>query len=361
MIVVAQFGCTTRTSTLPGEIFDAGSIYETDDHAFSHTFEIRNTTDRVVKLLSESHTCTCTKVDFAPRTLLPGETTRLKLAINLPYSYAKQTISSVVKTDHPGLPEWQYSLSYEFFPRARVLTDVVDLGRFAPTGGAQATARSSQLVVEAFADPGRPEPIAPGPLIVPEGLVATIDGRPEITELVGGKRRLRWTIDVAADLRAAGAGGCSGILRIPFAGLREVTARVIWSVDAAITCAPAQVHFGLVGSERKTKRVVLRSRDDKPFRLTVPASRADKSSPEVIEIPPTDGSSSGASATTHIVELALAGPFDASRQTLSGSIILETDSIDAPKLLIPWSAFLVPCVGAGLPPAFPASQQEIPR
>ena len=360
LVVVIPAGCTTRTMTQPGEAFDAGSLYEADDHAYSHTFEVRNTTDRVVEVQGETHSCACTKVDFTPTTLKPGETTRLKLVVALPYSYAKQTLTSVVKTNDPKFPEWSYSLSYEFFPRARMLSDVVDLGRFALSGGVLDITNPPQLVVvEAFTATSSREMPAPGPIVVPEGLTAAIDPSPEIIDLVGGMRRLRWTIRVAADPRSAGAGSYSGILRVRLAGLREVTTRVAWSVDTAVTCSPAQIHFGVVGRERKSRRVILRSRDSKPFRLSLPPSKEAEFAPAVVEIP-TKGSAANGASSTHTIEITISGPFDHLRQTLSGSIVLDTDMIATPKLLIPWSAFIRSDVQAELPTNLPF-QQDAPR
>ena len=120
-------GCSGEISRPLGKVFDAGAVFADATPVISHRFTITNTTKRPVKILEETHSCTCTAVEVEHRLLNPGESMVLKMSVRVPTGYSEYDISCTLKTDHPTLPNWDYRIRYRTFPRARVISDRITL------------------------------------------------------------------------------------------------------------------------------------------------------------------------------------------------------------------------------------------
>ncbi len=72
-MIISCVGCDVVRVGPPGEVFDAGPIFAGAREPLTHRYQVTNTTGRTVRILDESHSCTCTKVEVEKKTLQPGE------------------------------------------------------------------------------------------------------------------------------------------------------------------------------------------------------------------------------------------------------------------------------------------------
>lgn len=164
LIVAAGPGCSRTTSgTAPGETHDAGPVFGVVAKSLTHRFEVVNSTDRPVRVLGESHSCTCTVVELERGVLQPGQSVPLTLRVDLPLGHAGREVSCLVETDHPRFPEWAYKLKYTNYPKAQVVPERLDLGVIALGNEERSRGRSSELphttaCPETYAPPDRNSP-----------------------------------------------------------------------------------------------------------------------------------------------------------------------------------------------------------
>jgi len=122
-------GCRVE-SALPGGAFDAGPLFSSSTPMLVHEFRVTNTTGKAVRILNETHSCTCTSVAFAPKQLAPGESAPLEVKVRVPDGYSERKIHVTLKTDHPKFPSWTYEVQFVSYPEARIVPDRIELGSF---------------------------------------------------------------------------------------------------------------------------------------------------------------------------------------------------------------------------------------
>lgn len=73
ILLVSCLGCDKNREGAPGEVYDAGPVLA-GTASLRHQFRVVNTTDRTIRIIDESHSCTCTAIDLRAVSLRPGET-----------------------------------------------------------------------------------------------------------------------------------------------------------------------------------------------------------------------------------------------------------------------------------------------
>lgn len=131
-LAVALFtanGCLINKDKQPEvNAFDAGTIFSSETPTLSHVFNVRNLSNRTVKILGENHSCSCTKVNLERAILKPGSSVQLTMTVKVPIAYSIQEISCVVKTDHPQYAEWPYRLKFTSYPEASIEPRIIEFG-----------------------------------------------------------------------------------------------------------------------------------------------------------------------------------------------------------------------------------------
>ncbi len=324
----------------PGELYEAGAVFADVSPVISRTFRVTNTTGQRVRILGETHSCTCTSIELQKAVLEPGQSIPLEMTVRVDPDYAKLDIVCVVKTDHPKFPEWMYGIRYTSYPRGRIVPGPIDLGLYgvdrrgqmAPAPGNDGKA----FWLELFAPGGDvlPEPaIAPSP----DGIAAEIGPPTPIESLEGGASRRRYPLTIRPTVVDGAAGAHSRDLTIRSGDRILASSQVHWDFRGPYVCTPSQVHFGMVdgGDARKSARVIVRASDGEAFRVL----SFESGSPSVAIL--LDGEDPGA-APQHVFELTLSIPTDSRTQALSGVARIRTDREGSPEIRMPWSAFVRP-------------------
>lgn len=188
-------GCSASGTQL-GETVDLGLVFFTRQPDLSHTFQVRNVTDRTVEILGESHTCTCTAVELDRRTLRPGESTTVRMNVRIPRDLGRQGVSCRVLTDHPDHPEWLYQIVYDAMPEARVDPMRIDLGSVDLTQDSTSrTPPRAAASLETYTPPGR-EPAELTNVSSSGRLRVAVGEAERVDELPRGVRRTRFPLIV---------------------------------------------------------------------------------------------------------------------------------------------------------------------
>ena len=322
-------GCSTRPAGPPGESFDAGPTFAARTPVVKHTFQVTNTTGRTVRILDESHTCTCTKVDLERRTLKPGETVGLTMTVNVPQGYSKLDLGSAVQTDHPGFPVWRYQLRFESFPTVRIVPDRINLGSIDSGGsGGQGEAH-----VEVYAPAGADLPRLKG-VTAGEGVTAVLGRDPTFDVLENGVRRARYPVEIALDGAPRSDGLSYRELTVGTASGLPASAMIVWSCTLPVRCSPPQVHFGMVaaGDLPKAADVLIASPGGVAFKV-----KSSDGGSDLVRVDDLDAGNE--TSSKHRIKLTLSALGAEPSQALSGSVRLRTDLPEMPEVLVPWSAF----------------------
>lgn len=127
LLVTCVAGCEHRA---PGERFSAGYIFPEKESTLTHALVVKNTTDRAVEVLRIEKTCTCTSFELDRYRLGRGETAKLTLRIDVNKGYMHKTAACVLKTDHPEVKDWPYTVEFVSAPFAVAEPDALNLGRW---------------------------------------------------------------------------------------------------------------------------------------------------------------------------------------------------------------------------------------
>lgn len=333
-------GCSRGASETLGESFDAGAVFLESTPKITHAFRLSHRSDRTVTIKDIKRSCACTAAVVGKKTIAPGEAVALTMTVDAKPIYSNQSVVCTLETDHPTQPEWTYRLSFRTYPRVRFDAATIDLGELPDSPEADAKSGAGKAVWLETYEPATQLPVAAAPfdLDCRPPLSASVGGEPD-TEFIedGTVRRSRHPVRVAID-PSAGREGPSGT----YTG--TVTARtgpkaiastvVIWSRKAPLEVSPPNLSFGLVNrpGDRSSRKVILRSRDDRPFRVLSVAGGAE----DVAATGPDPGKPTGP-APTQVVELTFRrGP--ASRRFATGQAVIRTDHPEMPSLRVSWSA-----------------------
>jgi hypothetical protein len=333
----ALVACTGNPGPAPPDAsFDAGAVFASQTRRLIHEFRVKNSTDRVVRILSERHSCDCAKVTLERRELRPSESAALQIEVTIPPVYSNREVTCVLETDLPEHPDWVYRIKFEGFPNARIVPDRIDLGTrvaappTAALNGDSTTTTSAWLEVYApRAESARARPsLGPVPPECNVDLGEGVDMEPGFP----GVRVTRYPISIRLDRAGSSPGLFVRPCGVSLDGNPGASALVFWTVRAPVVCEPSFLHFGSVtpAEPAPSQRVRLRSTDGIPFRiLSVNQSPLIKIEHETRPSEP---------SIDHSLSLRLSLPRDSSR-AVSGSLLIRLDRLDSPDVLVPWSAF----------------------
>jgi hypothetical protein len=331
-------GCARQTADPPGEIFDAGDVFCDARSSVQHVFIIPNTTAHPVKLIEETHSCTCTTADIELRSLQPGESTPLSLRVPVPSEYRSFSASAIVKTDAPDHSDWRYELRFQAYPPGRLLPDRIDLGSWQHSNGAaNNTSRMPPTIfLEVFKSPND-KTISRFQIRNPAAEVEVqIGNDPAIDLLSKSIKRLRYPVT----LRLRGplnAGHYARAINIQIgASMWPARALITWNVSGPITSNPSCVSFGSVRADSGASRalILIKSKDRKPFVI----KNIKSDSPLVVGREQETAISHAIGVRT--VELLFRPPNRDNRKYLSGIIRINTNVDGATACQVGWAAFI---------------------
>jgi uncharacterized protein DUF1573 len=327
-------GCAERKAAPPGGIFDAGPVFAHRTPVLTHRFHIKNSTDRKVNIISESHSCSCANVNISEPALEPGGSADLTLIVNVPRDYGKRHITCDVKTDHPTFPEWAYHLEFESYPRAALAPDPVQLGTYhmgsRPASKTEADwIRDIHLAVYAPTSEVLPDIVTISP---PKEIEVAIDWGPRIETMDGGVVRALYGLRCGIRPGAHAAGSFIQPVIVNLRDGSSASAMVAWCAVGPWTVSPSHLHFGIVqpGGKSITKRVLIKSNDQRSFKIISVECGSSN-----VGLTNTETKS----ACDQWIELELLPPANDGQKVMAGSIKVRTD-VDGEDLIIPWSAFL---------------------
>jgi hypothetical protein len=327
-IAVACLGCGSRQSTRPGETFDAGYVFADRVPRVSHAFVVRNTTGRAVKILDVVKSCGCTSFDVGKKSLAPGEETKLEINVSTPKAYQDVYSACTLKTDHPALADWQYTLRFTALPRVAFSAQHVNFGRISKT--------APELSQDAFIDlyDSSVVPLDEHNFSVPEGLSVQLLPEPEKHHLASDiwSARYRFSVKLVRVRGLEGYGQHTKSIGLQAPSGARASLEVVWRHDPPIVAAPSVIGFGRV-SRRATsdKRLLfLHSTDGKQFRIV--SAECEPGAPTVATL------FEKRRSDQHTIEFTLAMPRDFDSPVSSGMIVLQTDDDASRCIQIPWSA-----------------------
>jgi hypothetical protein len=338
LTLITVVGCRPKPHSAPGEVCDAGAVFASITPKYEHTFKIQNTTGVDVTILDENHSCSCTEVVFQKGILRAGETMPLTLKVKVHPTYSDLTIGCRLRTDHPRFPEWPYTLHLESFPVARMAPERVDLGIFDLVEGNSGSSRAdAESWVEIFSPPGSSTQPVPVSAKSTDGVAIDVDPRPSVDTMKSGVKRSRYLLRMSFDAikNQTMTGFQAHPIVVHLNDGHTVEGMVCWGVSMPLVCTPARLHFGSVPVSElpRKQKVIVRSRDRKPFRiLSVDADR---------EIAVTAGGGIGPESRPNSdqeLELTLAASREVKTPARSGVIQIRTDAA-LPAVHVPWSVF----------------------
>lgn len=259
----------TPRASRDGELFgppgerehDFGLVIAKPGLQLTHTFPLRNTTERPLRLLRviNRKPC-CGEVRFTPTTLLAGQMTCLDVTLKVGESTEPLSHLAVVETDDPEFPSRQFFTFARPHPRFTLepQKDNATLVRAGTTSTAHYTAM-------AFATPGDRPPSLDDAVILSNAPAQWI-GSPKVREVDGGL--IASSRPLSLSLIGDGTPG-ERVTSVEIArhGERLFALRAGWKVDAAIKSAPGALVIG-IDSEPSQSTISLRSEDGKAFRIT---------------------------------------------------------------------------------------------
>ena len=341
LVLSANAGCAREAGpTTPADTFDAGPLLAVDGNTFVHRFCVVNSTGRDVRILKEKHSCDCVSAELDKNDLRAGESTFLKVRAKLSPAYPKKNVACILETDAPLFPEWIYRLVYESYPEARIVPDRIDAGTISfsgparPSGGPDLAAKKVWL--EVFRQPETLARARAQVQLTSEECSVSVGELAEVRDLPSGHRVERYPLSIAVKNSALRAGSFLRPVRITVDDRSTAAATIVWTVRAAVSAEPSQIHFGAVAlndSSPPRRTLIVRSSDRRPFRIlqVLPGELVcvDQGS---------TSSQSSASAAVHQLAFVLRTR-DSVPQFMAGSIRIKLDAADCPEITVPWSAF----------------------
>jgi hypothetical protein len=190
-LLLVALGCDHSTPSTPGEVFDAGPVFVDDSPKVSHTFTVKNTTERTIQIVGESHSCVCTKVEYEKRSLKPGETMPLTMEVAVSPQRTISDLLCSLRTDDPVHPTWTYRVQIQAYPRVVIDPPRIELGQI-PEQTTEPIFRGASLTFYTLEELKRP-PIMN--VRAPDRFTVAIGETPRVVVLPNGVRETRFPVD----------------------------------------------------------------------------------------------------------------------------------------------------------------------
>jgi len=350
-LVVSGASCSrSETPSSRGEVFNAGPVFWSDTPVLEHTFQIVNRSRRLLKILEETHSCSCTQVEIGSRSIAPGAKTAITLRVNVPPGYGDRSVLCHLTTDDPATPNRSYEIRLTSYPRVSVVPAKLEFGtitaedesvdeKTSAAGGRSRTPLRQRAWVELYRPPNRDRPPSPKVFSLKSDVTVELGRVPMRDVLPDGVLRYRYPLDVVLTAGKRPAKMYVRDVAIPFEDDLIASLQVIWKQAGSLSCMPSSLAFGMaeVGdSVVKKGQVRVASYGGATFRIL----GVDSGSPAGAVMP---GDASGrfptASAEVHELRFELTPPAEGSR-VFSGQAVVKTDDPRSPEVRIPWSLFL---------------------
>lgn len=358
LALLGATGCGTRNvERLPGETYDAGPVFAPETKKITHTFRVRNTTGRTVRIVDVKPSCSCSSATIKDRTLKPWQETELEIAANVPNAYSRGLISCILKADDQNFPDWSYSLRFESLPRLMLDRGSAIFGNFSSSdldsgGVLKAPPAPIELTVDVFGKGDSswlPEPT----LRQDEGLRAElrpVSGPREVGNGIWNRKfLLRVGLDGSPKL-ATGTQNRSVVVELPDGSVAG--AIVSWRMTSPLAVAPSALSFGVLaaGQASEPRRILVRSTKGHAFRIASVEGQAPNG--DGIHIKgPINGSTPG---VQHVIEVTFTPSRSGRGRSRSGILRIATDDPAQSNLDVPWTALVR--VAEGPEPGGPPSR-----
>jgi hypothetical protein len=331
-------GCLRSASTAPGEAYDAGYVFAEKQSTVTHDFVVRNTTSETVHVLSLAKSCTCASAELGKSTLGPGESTRLRLDVGVPRGYMQKTAACYIRTDHPALKDWVYSIQLVSLPFISANPTDLNLGTLGPGGKTEQAA--VPVEINLFS-PVKTE-LAPESFVVPKEIRVEILAGPEFRRLRQDIWNTRYRLSVGFggrlnvdDRGAAHPGVATGAIKLVTSGSaqRDWAYPVYWTVQAPLVSWPSSLNFGNLRNDKvgTSRALTISSQAKNDFRILRVTSVGQSVSTEAQFDPSLQGDS-------HRVTVTMAPRSDTKARLLTGVIRVETSERLQSVLDVPWTA-----------------------
>ncbi|MFO0946049.1 MAG: DUF1573 domain-containing protein [Planctomycetota bacterium] len=261
-----------------GEIHELPALLSGEARIAEHHFTIKNTLARDITITRVNKSCSCTSVELERNTLRPGETSALKMVVDLRGRTGPFSTECVVHHD-AGEP-WRYRLKCQIYPEVEFDVPMIRLGDISP--GSTKVARFKVSISSRGSMPPIPEIKVLG-----SGNHLAYDVRGGTAETIkNGLFRRHFAARL--HLESAGLSGV-GDSRICFSDNAGHSADlgVTWRAVEYIDVQPKRVFFAKPDSEVK-QNVLVRLINGSPFRV----ARIECSSVDVRCSSSRDGTSS---------------------------------------------------------------------
>jgi hypothetical protein len=243
-------------------------------------------------------------------------------------------VTCTLVADGPEHFNYTYRLRYRTYPPLRFEDGAVDLGEVARAGtDSHGSCPSTSSWLERY-EPADHLPDFPLKIQTTRPLAAELVHERSSELLENGRvrrsrRRLRITLDPEA---LSGDGLFSGAITASTEGGTAVSTIATWRITSPIVATPSNLSFGLIKSPQgvATRKVVLTSRDGRPFRVLGVTSDEGVTTHKNA---PVGGDSAKA---VHVIELLYRRP-EATRRFVAGRTSFATDNPEMPTVSVMWS------------------------
>jgi hypothetical protein len=340
LIIMPMVGCWRPIAHTPGGSIDVGLICATTTPRITKTFNITNGTYKVINILGEEHSCSCTKVRYRSSQLPSGGSTMLELSVDIPRTNGPGSVTCALKTDDPAFPEWHYTLKYHSYIVASISQTNIDLGTY-KLGGPALPFKDVELHV--YAPEVGKTPARPVNIDSSQDIVVQLDETARVDSRIGGISCSSYRVRVGlrhGDLTPGSLGDLTPgsfarSVVIHLDDQSEASAKIVWSVVGPWIVSPSQLHFGLLrpgDASPRTMAVVIKASDGHAFDIVSAACDNAVITLNASECIPGD---------IHRIVLTLCPDINPSKPVVTGVVLVKTkDPGGTSQIRIPWSAFI---------------------
>ena len=238
-------GCLRSNSKPPGEIYNAGCVFSAEQPTISHDFDVINSTSETVNVVDVERSCGCASFQLKAKRLVPGESTVLTVRVDVPKSYIQKSASCILKTDHPRLNNWIYTLQFTALPRIVADPAILDLGSFSPDDAAQSTPKNATVDVFLDSNVELPESI----FTAPKELDLRVISRPSRHRIQGDVWNTRYKLSIGLKQAVPSIDATEPVVTFKTIELKNINLgpwsySVYWKVLPALVASPSVLSFG---------------------------------------------------------------------------------------------------------------------
>jgi len=235
---------------------DFGTIIRRPELELVHTYEIRNRSDRPIKLQARNGKPCCGSIDFNPTALRPGEATSLQVTLRAGDTIGPLQHYTILETEHPELPTQEYWTTAQIHPRVRIERSDSRVPELSP--GQSRSVRFTLLTYHSSSE----SPDGLDEVAIQSESSFDWEGPPRERTLSDGliERARDFSLVLEAALRS---GPKADEIRVVDGPEVLLTHPVRWNVRPAIDTSPRGLV--LLETDGPGERLTLRARDGQPF------------------------------------------------------------------------------------------------